>query len=97
MIRAQVTAASGTDGYDFHSRYFWPWSGSNEDPATGGTHTFLANYWSERLGKTRMRSYQSSRRSGTMAVEVREDKVIIISQAVIVFEGKMSSVVYSER
>ena len=26
-----VTAASGTDGYDFHSRYFWPWSGTNED------------------------------------------------------------------
>ena len=27
-----VTAPSGTDGYDFHSRYFWLWSGTNEDP-----------------------------------------------------------------
>jgi PhzF family phenazine biosynthesis protein len=39
-----VTAPSGADGYDFHSRYFWPWSGTNEDPITGGTHTLLAKY-----------------------------------------------------
>ena len=36
-----VTAPSETDGYDFRSRYFWPWSGTNEDPVTGGTHTTL--------------------------------------------------------
>jgi len=55
-----VTAPSSGDGYDFHSRYFWPWSGTNEDPVTGGTHTFLAGYWATRLGMTSMRSFQSS-------------------------------------
>lgn len=85
-----VTAASGSDGYDFHSRYFWPWSGSNEDPVTGGTHTFLAKYWSSRLAKTRMRSFQASKRTGFMEVELKEGKLQIHGQAVIVFEGRLT-------
>ena len=85
-----VTAASGTDGYDFHSRYFWPWSGTNEDPVTGGTHTFLAKYWSSRLGKTRMKSFQSSKRTGFMEVELVNGKLQIQGQAVIVLEGRLT-------
>ena len=82
-----VTAPSELDGYDFHSRYFWPWSGTNEDPVTGGTHTFLAKYWAQRLGKTKMRSFQSSNRTGFMDVELVDDQLRIRGQAVIVFEG----------
>lgn len=85
-----VTAASGADGYDFHSRYFWPWSGTNEDPVTGGTHTFLTKYWSTRLGKTKMKSFQSSKRTGFMEVELVGGKLLIKGQAVIVFEGQLS-------
>jgi len=85
-----VTAPSVGDGFDFHSRYFWPWSGTNEDPVTGGSHTFLAKYWSERLGKTRMKSFQASERSGFMDVELVDDYLLISSQAVIVFEGEIS-------
>ena len=85
-----VTAASGSDGYDFHSRYFWPWSGTNEDPVTGGTHTFLAKYWSSRLGKTKMMSFQASKRTGFMEVELKEGKLKINGQAVIVFEGRLA-------
>jgi PhzF family phenazine biosynthesis protein len=85
-----VTAPGGTDGYDFHSRYFWPWSGTNEDPVTGGTHTFLAKYWASKLGKTRMKSFQSSRRTGFMDVELVDDKLLIQAQAVIVFEGRLA-------
>lgn len=85
-----VTAASGTDGYDFHSRYFWPWSGTNEDPVTGGTHTFLAKYWASRLGKTKMKSFQSSKRTGFMEVELIDGKLRIKGQAVIVLEGQLT-------
>ncbi len=85
-----VTAPAGTDGYDFHSRYFWPWSGTNEDPVTGGTHSFLAKYWASRLGKTRMKSFQSSKRTGFMEVELVADKLRIQGQAVIIFEGRMA-------
>lgn len=85
-----VTAASGTEGYDFHSRYFWPWSGTNEDPVTGGTHTFLTGYWANRLGKTLLKSFQSSKRTGFMEVELVDDKLLIRGQAVIVFEGRLT-------
>jgi len=84
-----VTAASVDDEYDFHSRYFWPWSGTNEDPVTGGTHTFLAPYWSSRLDKIRMKSFQSSSRSGSMEVELAEGKLLIRGPAVIVLEGRL--------
>ena len=85
-----VTALAHADGYDFHSRYFWPWSGTNEDPVTGGTHTFLAKYWSPRLGKTKMKSFQSSKRTGFMEVELINDKLRIKGQAVIVLEGQFT-------
>ena len=85
-----VTAPSLGDGYDFHSRYFWPWSGTNEDPVTGGTHTFLAKYWASRLGKTKMKSFQSSKRTGFMEVELVAGKLRIHGQAVIVLEGQLA-------
>jgi len=83
-----VTARSQNDEFDFHSRYFWPWSGTNEDPVTGGTHTFLTPYWSKRMGKTQLKSFQSSQRTGFMEVELLSDeKLTIKSQAVIMFRG----------
>lgn len=85
-----ITAPSNKDNYDFESRYFWPWSGTNEDPVTGGTHTFLTKYWSERLGKKKMKSFQCSKRSGFMEVElINDSEFTITSQAVIIFEGTL--------
>lgn len=84
-----VTARSNGDDFDFHSRYFWPWSGTNEDPVTGGTHTFLAPWWSEKMGRSRFRSFQSSERTGSMEVEVLEDAVLVRADAVIVLEGSL--------
>jgi predicted PhzF superfamily epimerase YddE/YHI9 len=86
-----VTAASGIDGFDFHSRYFWPWSGTNEDPVTGGTHSFLTKYWSQRLGKTKMKSFQSSKRTGSMEVELIDGKLLIQGKAVIILEGQITA------
>lgn len=88
-VNGVLVTAPGDDGYDVHSRYFWPWSGTLEDPVTGGTHTFLAPYWAERLGTTRLRSFQSSARTGSMEVELTGDGVRIRGQAVIVFEGRL--------
>lgn len=85
-----VTAQSAQPEFDFESRYFWPWSGTNEDPVTGATHTFLTTYWSKRLGKTKMKALQCSDRTGFMAVELTpENKVILKSKAEIIFEGKL--------
>ncbi|MCF6350871.1 MAG: PhzF family phenazine biosynthesis protein [Flavobacteriaceae bacterium] len=85
-----VTAISERDDFDFESRYFWPWSGTNEDPVTGGTHTFLAKYWSTRLNKKKMKSYQCSERTGFMEVELISDtKLTIKSEAQIILKGEL--------
>lgn len=85
-----VTAISTKPEFDFESRYFWPWSGTNEDPVTGGTHTFLAKYWGIRLNKTKMNSFQCSERTGFMEVELlNEDKMTIRSKAQIVLKGEL--------
>lgn len=84
-----VTALSGNKEYDFHYRYFWPWAGTNEDPVTGGVQTFLTKYWSEKLGKKKMKAFQSSERTGYMTVELKENKVLIFGQAIIVLEGNL--------
>jgi PhzF family phenazine biosynthesis protein len=89
-INGVVVTAASTGEYDFHSRYFWPWSGSNEDPVTGATHTFLTKYWSKQLHKTSMKAFQASKRTGFMKVElVTNNKLLIKSNAVIVFEGNL--------
>lgn len=85
-----VTSISDKINFDFESRYFWPWSGTNEDPVTGGTHTFLAKYWATRLNKKKMNSFQCSERSGFMEVElISENKLIIKSEAQIILKGKL--------
>ena len=85
-----VTAPSRKENFDFESRYFWPWSGTNEDPVTGGTHTFLTKYWSTRLNKKKMNSFQCSKRSGFMTVELINDhQMTITSDAQVVFEGTL--------
>lgn len=85
-----VTAISQREDYDFESRYFWPWSGTNEDPVTGGTHTFLAKYWSSRLNKKKMNSFQCSERTGFMEVElISDEKLTIKSEAQIVLKGAL--------
>lgn len=85
-----VTALSNEDGYDFESRYFWPWSGTTEDPVTGATHTFMAKYWGTKLNKSKMKSFQCSERTGFMEVELLNEKQITIeSKAQIVLKGEL--------
>ncbi|MFK7735038.1 MAG: PhzF family phenazine biosynthesis protein [Pirellulaceae bacterium] len=82
--------AQADDEFDFHSRFFWPWSGGDEDPVTGGTHTFLAKYWAEKLGKKSLRSFQSSPRTGQMEVELASDESLYIrGKAIVILDAKL--------
>lgn len=84
-----VTAKSKHTDFDFESRYFWPWSGGNEDPVTGATHTFLTSHWGKKLGKKKLRALQCSARTGILEVEILSDEQILITgDAVVVMEGK---------
>ncbi|QSE98663.1 PhzF family phenazine biosynthesis protein [Fulvivirga lutea] len=85
-----VTSKSDQAEMDYELRYFWPWSGTNEDPVTGATQTFLAKYWANKLGKTEMRAFQSSERTGVVEVKLLSDhKVLISGNAHILLSGSL--------
>lgn len=90
LLGVTVTAPSTNKEYDFYSRFFWPWSGSNEDPVTGVAHTVLANYWSKKLQKTSLKAFQASQRTGVLVLELlSNNKLLIKGEAVKVFEGNL--------
>ncbi|MEO6228567.1 MAG: PhzF family phenazine biosynthesis protein [Ferruginibacter sp.] len=86
-----VTAQADGVDFDFHYRYFWPWAGTNEDPVTGGVHTFLTKYWAKKLNKNKLNAFQSSSRTGMMNTELYQGKVMIYGEAVVVFEGEFKN------
>jgi PhzF family phenazine biosynthesis protein len=87
--RGVIVTSTGSEPYDFISRYFAPWMGVNEDPVTGSAHTVLAPYWMRQLGKRKMRAYQASERGGELLVEIVGDRVYITGGAVTVVRGEL--------
>lgn len=74
--------------FDFCSRFFWPASGIDEDPVTGGTHTFMSKFWADKLSKNVLNSFQASKRTGFMEVEIlKSNRLLMRSKAVILMEG----------
>lgn len=63
-----VTTRSKNSSVHFHSRYFAPWVGIDEDPVTGSAHTVLGPFWGRKLGLQRMTAEQCSPRGGTLAL-----------------------------
>jgi len=85
-----VTAAGGSGGCDFVSRFFAPGDGIDEDPVTGSAHCSLGPFWAERLGRTELVGHQVSPRGGVVRVRVRNPRVDLLGQAVTVFAGALS-------
>ena len=65
-VKGVILTVKGDSKYDFYLRHFDPWQGVQEDPVTGSTHTVMAPYWGERLGKETMVARQCSERGGEM-------------------------------
>lgn len=85
-----IITAPGEPPYDFVSRFFAPWSGIDEDPVTGSSHTVLGPFWGERLGKRRMRARQVSARGGEMEVELLpEGRVALEGTARVLARGHL--------
>jgi PhzF family phenazine biosynthesis protein len=82
-----VTAKSAAP-YDFISRFFCAADGVPEDPVTGSAHCTSAPYWAKKLGKNKLKAFQTSQRGGELLLEVTPDRVYITGHAVTVFEGK---------
>lgn len=89
QVGGVIVTAGAWGEYDFVSRYFAPWKGVDEDPVTGSAHTLLVPYWSEVLGKTHFKAYQASRRGGELYLSLRQDRVSIAGDAVVVVQGEL--------
>ena len=75
-----ITAKSDkSEKYDYVARYFAPHKGIDEDPVTGSMHTGLAPLWAEKLSKTKLMAYQSSKRGGKLYCEIKPEGRIKIS------------------
>ncbi len=85
-LRGVIVTAPG-DKSDFVSRWFGPNVGVNEDPVTGSSHTTLAPYWAEKLGKDELFARQVSQRSGELSCKMHGDRVLITGTAVKYMEG----------
>jgi PhzF family phenazine biosynthesis protein len=88
-LRGIIVTAKGNQA-DFVSRFFAPKLGVDEDPVTGSAHCALTPYWANRLGKSRLRAHQLSKRGGTLYCEDRGDRVVIAGKAVKYLEGHIT-------
>jgi predicted PhzF superfamily epimerase YddE/YHI9 len=84
---AVIVTAAGHGEIDFVSRFFAPAQGVDEDPVTGSAHCTLIPFWAARLGRTRLRARQLSRRGGSLACELCDDRVKIAGRAVLYLAG----------
>jgi len=86
--RGIITTAKGED-VDFVSRCFYPQSGIDEDPVTGSAHTIMVPYWADKLGKTKMKAIQLSKRRGYLDCELAGDRVLMSGRAVMYLKGEI--------
>jgi PhzF family phenazine biosynthesis protein len=84
-----VIATAPGDEVDFVSRCFYPQTGVDEDPVTGSAHTIMVPYWAERLGKTKMKAIQLSKRGGHLDVELAETRVLMSGKAITYMMGEI--------
>jgi PhzF family phenazine biosynthesis protein len=84
-----IVTAPGKEA-DFVSRFFAPNAGIDEDPVTGSAHSQLIPFWSEKLGKDKMRARQLSKRGGDVYCEQRGNRVIMGGKCVFYSEGEIT-------
>ncbi|MDT8400334.1 MAG: PhzF family phenazine biosynthesis protein [Bacteroidales bacterium] len=84
-----VTAVSSKKEFDFVARCFVPDMGIVEDPVTGSAHCALVPFWNMKTGKKEFRSFQASRRSGSLMVKLLDSRVEIAGEAVTVLKAEL--------
>jgi len=84
-----VTSRSNDPRFDFVSRFFGPAVGVDEDPVTGSAHCCLADFWRKRMEKDTFVAFQASARGGVVHLTVRQDRVLLTGDAVVVACGEL--------
>ena len=86
-----VTVASNSGRVDFYSRYFSPWLGVNDDPATGSCHLVLTPFWSKyhpvKAGSKTLIGKYCSKRGGVVICRLEGDRVILTGSTRIITAG----------
>jgi PhzF family phenazine biosynthesis protein len=89
-IHGVIVTAAGESPYDFVSRYFAPKLGVDEDPVTGSSHTLLAPYWGNRLGRSELFAFQASKRGGELHLRLDPPgRVTIEGKAQLISRGSL--------
>lgn len=89
-LNTMVIVTAPGSKLDFVSRFFAPGEGVEEDPVTGSAHSQLIPYWSEKLGKKKMKARQLSQRGGELGcVQLNEERVLMSGQAVFFMKGEI--------
>lgn len=84
-----VTSRADSREVDFVSRFFCPRLGIDEDPVTGSAHCCLGPYWAKKLHNNELIARQLSERGGTLRLSIKDERVYLSGQAVIVQEGRL--------
>ncbi|KAI6217564.1 Phenazine biosynthesis PhzC PhzF protein domain containing protein [Aphelenchoides fujianensis] len=80
--------------FDYVLRYFSPWNGIPEDPATGSAQCLAAPVFGRLLGKKKLKAFQSFPGRGAeffVDLECDEKRLKISGQAVTMFHGQIDS------
>jgi PhzF family phenazine biosynthesis protein len=83
-----IVTAKGQSA-DVVSRCFYPGAGINEDPVTGSAHCNIVPYWSQKLGKTKLKCKQLSKRGGNLDCELAGDRVLMSGKCVLFLQGEI--------
>ncbi|HVG42003.1 MAG TPA: PhzF family phenazine biosynthesis protein [Chitinophagaceae bacterium] len=84
-----IVTAKGHDS-DTVSRCFYPGLGIQEDPVTGSAHCNIVPYWSQKLGKTKLKCSQLSLRGGELACELAGDRVHMSGSCILFLQGEIN-------
>ena len=90
LERGLIICAQHDDpDYDIICRFFAPAYGIDEDQVTGSAHCALAPYFQARFQKEELRSYQASKRGGSVSMRFDNDRILLGGQATIVASGNL--------
>ena len=86
--RGAIASSKDSEG-NIVSRCFYPKYGVNEDPVTGSAHTLIIPYWSDVLGRNKIKARQLSERGGELFCEVSNDRIKIGGHTSLFFDGQI--------
>lgn len=84
--RGMILSAPAKD-VDIYSRCFYPGCDVPEDPVTGSAHCVITPYWSQRLGKKKLRARQGLKRQGELLCEINHDRVLLSGSCQLYLQG----------